>query len=219
MRRAHHMTEENVITAPPSGSMNIQSSTAPGPSALAPDRRANKGRGSEAAVQGKIDDIQVVEFLLGDEHFALDLFEVREVVEYTRITHLPDTPSHIKGIIDLRGEITTIIDLKQQLHIHTASQVEESSSRIIVLDDRITKSKIGIMVDDVLSVSTFSRKDVDTTATATGEQSNIIGIIRKKTHIKDKEVNDLIIWIDVQRLLKDIDEKLYEAQQESLPDR
>ena len=63
-------------------------------------------------VQKLSDNILVVEFLLGDEHFAIDLFEVREVVEYTRITHLPDTPPHIRDIIDLRGEITTIIDLK-----------------------------------------------------------------------------------------------------------
>jgi purine-binding chemotaxis protein CheW len=210
------MSDEHVITAPPGGSVNIQSTPDPGPAVPAPGKKENKYQISN---QGKIDTIQVVEFLLGDEHFALDLFEVREVVEYTRITHLPDTPSHIRGIIDLRGEITTIIDLKQQLHIHTTNQVDESSSRIIVLDDRITKSKIGIMVDDVLSVSTFSRSEVDTTATTVGERNNIIGIIRKKIHIKDKEVNDLIIWIDVQRLLKDVDEKLYSAQQESIEDR
>jgi purine-binding chemotaxis protein CheW len=210
------MTEDPMMNVPPSGSVNIQQVPSPGPAATAPGRKEYKGRGgSGVAGQGKMDDIQVVEFLLGDEHFALDLFEVREVVEYTRITHLPDTPPHIKGIIDLRGEITTIIDLKHQLHIDTKSQAEESASRIIVLDDRITRSKIGIMVDDVLSVSTFSRADVDTTATAAGERSNIIGIIRKKTHIKDKEVNDLIIWIDMQRLLKDVDEKIYAGQQGS----
>ena len=88
-----------------------------------------------------------MEFLLGDEHFAIDLFEVREVVEYTRITHLPDTPPHIRGIIDLRGEITTIIDLKNLMHIQVRRKLMKSTSRIIVLDDRITKSKIGIMVD------------------------------------------------------------------------
>ena len=68
------------------------------------------------------DNIQVVEFLLGDEHFAVDLFEAREVVDYTRITHLPDTPPHIRDIIDVRGEITTIIDLKnltcRKVHQH-----------------------------------------------------------------------------------------------------
>ena len=89
------------------------------------------------------------------------------------------------------------------------SSVDEAQSRIIVLDDRITRSKIGIMVDDVLSVSTFSRKDVDTTATNVNrERNNILGIIRKKTRVKDKDVNELIIWIDIQRLLKDMDQEI-----------
>jgi purine-binding chemotaxis protein CheW len=65
------------------------------------------------------------------------------------------------------------------------------------------------MVDDVLSVSTFSRKEVDTSAASVNrEQNNIIGIIRKKIRIKDKDVNELIIWIDIQRLLKDVDQEI-----------
>ncbi|MDO8842066.1 chemotaxis protein CheW, partial [Methanocalculus sp.] len=53
-----------------------------------------------SAISGSV---QVVEFVLGDETFAIDLFDVREVVEYTRISALPNSPSYIKGIIDLRG--------------------------------------------------------------------------------------------------------------------
>ena len=95
------------------------------------------------------------------------------------------------------------------MHIHGEKKTDELTSRIIVLDDRITKSKIGIMVDDVLSVSTFSRKEVDTTAASVNrERNNIIGIIRKKARIKDKDVNELIIWIDIQRLLKDVDQEI-----------
>jgi purine-binding chemotaxis protein CheW len=206
----HHMTDEQIINVPPSGSVGIHPSPLSQQAVPAPARDESKSRASgRSATEGAIDNIQVVEFLLGDEHFAIDLFEVREVVEYTRITHLPDTPPYIRGIIDLRGEITTIIDLKHQLHINTKSQAEEAASRIIVLDDRITRSKIGIMVDDVLSVSTFSRKEVDTTAaTVNRERNNIIWIIRKKIRIKDKDVNELIIWIDIQRLLKDVDQEI-----------
>ncbi len=63
------------------------------------------------------------------------------------------------------------------------------------------------MIDDVLSVSTYSRKEVDTTAANINrEQNNIIGIIRKKIRIKDKDVNELIIWMDIQRLLTEADQ-------------
>jgi purine-binding chemotaxis protein CheW len=152
-----------------------------------------------------VESVQVVEFLLGREHFAIDLFDVREVVEYTTITKLPNTPSYIKGIIDLRGEITTIIDLKQQMNIPEETEVHEEDCRVIVLDDRITKSKIGIMVDDVSSVSTFSLAQVDRAAIAeTGADTHILGIIKKQTRIRERDITELIIWIDIRHLLETI---------------
>jgi purine-binding chemotaxis protein CheW len=149
------------------------------------------------------DTIQVVEFLLGREHFAVNLFDVKEVVEYTRITELPSSPSHIRGIIDLRGEITTIIDIKKQMNIRNDADRDELNSRIIVLDNKITKSKIGIMVDDVLTVSTFSGSDVDITSASHTDDTLIIGIIRKKIKVKDSQNTELVIWIDIRKLLRD----------------
>ncbi|MFA5237994.1 MAG: chemotaxis protein CheW [Methanoregula sp.] len=153
--------------------------------------------------------IQVVIFALGEEQFAIDLFDVKEVVEYTTITKLPNVPAYIRGIIDLRGEITTIVDLKHRLNITAGNAVAMETSRIIVLDDKITRSKIGILVDDVTSVSTFEGGQVDyTSASVSQEDTAIIGIIKKKVKVKDKEANELIIWIDVRKLLNDIDTAL-----------
>jgi len=149
--------------------------------------------------------LQVVEFLLGKEHYAVDLFDVREVVEYTSITQLPNTPTYMKGIIDLRGEITTIIDLKERLNILDKSDLPIENSRIIVLDEKITKAKTGILVDDVLAVSTFERSDIDSTsASGAREDAAILGIIKKKVKDKEHERNELIIWIDIRHLLTDI---------------
>jgi purine-binding chemotaxis protein CheW len=149
--------------------------------------------------------LQVVEFLLGKEHYAVDLFDVREVVEYTSITQLPNTPSYMKGIIDLRGEITTIIDLKERLSILEKSDQPIENSRIIVLDEKITKAKTGILVDDVLAVSTFEHGDIDSTSASSGrEDAAINGIIKKKIREKEHEKNELIIWIDIRHLLVDI---------------
>jgi len=151
--------------------------------------------------------LQVVEFLLGKEHYAVDLFDVREVVEYTSITQLPNTPTYMKGIIDLRGEITTIIDLKERLNIVEKSDQPIENSRIIVLDEKITKAKTGILVDDVLAVSTFERTDIDNTSASGGqEDAAILGIIKKKIKEKEQERHELIIWIDIRHLLQDIGE-------------
>lgn len=155
--------------------------------------------------EGTGESLQIVEFLLGDEHFAIDLFDVKEVVEYTRITKLPNSPSYIKGIIDLRGEITTIIDLKLQLSVIETTTTNEENSRIIVLDDRITHSKIGIMVDDVLTVSTYDTSQIDETATSGDDGTHILGIIKKKIRDKEKDATQLIIWLDVKSLLHDME--------------
>jgi len=149
--------------------------------------------------------IQIVEFVLGNEHFAIDLFDVREVVEYTTITKLPNVSSYVKGIIDLRGEITMIIDLKHRLNIPDEQKTSIESSRIIVLDDRIAKSKVGILVDDVTSVSTFEGNQVDHTSDSVSkEETSISGIIKRRARVRDKEINELIIWIDIRKLLSDI---------------
>jgi purine-binding chemotaxis protein CheW len=153
--------------------------------------------------------LQVVEFVLGNEHFAIDLFDVREVVEYTTITRLPNVADYVRGIIDLRGEITMIVDLRHRLNITDASTKSLEASRIIVLDDTVTRSKIGILVDDVTSVSTFEGNQIDhTSASISHEDTAITGIIKRKAKIKDKEVNELIIWIDIKKLLGDLDSGL-----------
>ena len=146
--------------------------------------------------------IQVLEFLLGKEHFAIDLFDVREVVEYTPITSLPNTQSYMKGIIDLRGEITTIIDLKDRLHIPATNGQKDDDGRIIVLDEKLTGVKTGILVDDVLAVSTFEKDDVDAASNAgAGDDDAILGIIKKRVKDKENEVSELVIWINVHKTL------------------
>ena len=75
-----------------------------------------------------------------------------------------------------------------------------------MLDNKITGTKIGILVDDVTSVSTFEGKQVDyTSASVSKEDTAIIGIIKRKVKVKEKEKNELIIWIDIKQLLEGID--------------
>lgn len=169
------------------------------------DTRNRRAPSSPDAPADMSETIQVVEFLLGKEHYAIDLYDVKEVVDYTTITRLPDTPAYIKGIMDLRGEITTIIDLKERLNVTTEKvSTGDDNRRIIVLDEKLTGVKMGIIVDDVLSVSTYYQTDVDrSSASIYNDDAAIMGIIRKKIRVKDKEVSDLIVWIGISRILKD----------------
>jgi len=161
---------------------------------------------ARAGVTKRAGSSQVVVFALGNEQYAIDLFDVREVVEYTNITKLPNVPQYVKGIIDLRGEITTIVDLRNRLNLPENGQDIQETSRIIVLDSKVTRVKTGILVDDVTSVSTFEESQVDyTSESVSNEDTAILGIIKKKVKVQDKERNELIIWIDIKKLLDDVD--------------
>jgi purine-binding chemotaxis protein CheW len=64
---------------------------------------------------------QVVEFVIGNELFAVDLFDTKEVINTPEVTPIPNTPDFVTGMIDLRGVITMIIDLRAMMHINTES--------------------------------------------------------------------------------------------------
>ncbi|PWR75153.1 chemotaxis protein CheW [Methanospirillum stamsii] len=153
--------------------------------------------------------IQVVEFVLGNELFAIDLFDTREVITQTEVTPLPSTPSYLKGIIDLRGMITTIIDLKDLMHITTEASGKKKS-RIIVLDRSITEKPIGILVDDVFSVTTYSQEDIDKDNSASQKSHrDILGVIRKKTKVAgEKDKSGLIVWLDIRTMITKIESDL-----------
>ena len=156
--------------------------------------------------------IHVVEFLLGKEHYAVNLTDVREVVVYTAITPIPNAPAAVQGIIDLRGEITTILDLRQRLNIAAQENIKKETSRIVVLDEKITRVKTGVLVDDVLSVSMFEKSEVDTNREGcTWGEPAILGTIRRKTKDQDQEKTDLIIWIDIRELTRGLDGKRKET--------
>ncbi|PWR70388.1 chemotaxis protein CheW [Methanospirillum lacunae] len=149
------------------------------------------------------DEIQVVEFLLEEDQFAINLFDVREIVEYTRITPLPGSARYIKGIIDLRGEITTIIDLKEKMGI-SAHKKNQEQSRIIVIDSSVTKGKTGILVDDVTTVMSVTTSQIDQKTCDKDDTSYILGIIKQKQGDRESEKTDLIIWLDIPRMLRDL---------------
>jgi purine-binding chemotaxis protein CheW len=152
---------------------------------------------------------QVVEFIIGDEQFAVSLFDTREVITTPEVTPIPNVPPFITGMIDLRGVITTIIDLRVLMHI-TRESSGKKLSRIIVLDKTVSEKMIGILVDDVSSVTTYVNEDIDMDAQSSQEgHRDIIGVIRK--HAKDaegKEARKLVIWLDIKKMIGRIKEEI-----------
>lgn len=94
-------------------------------------------------------------FKLAEKDYAIPLLQVREVIEMQESTFVPGYPAYFKGILNLRGEITSVIDLSQKLGV---TKGQNSAKAIIVLD---SSPLIGFMVDSVESVFSLLAKEIN----------------------------------------------------------
>ncbi|MCX5873511.1 MAG: chemotaxis protein CheW [Deltaproteobacteria bacterium] len=92
--------------------------------------------------------IEVLEFSLGDERYAVGSETVREVCPTKQITSVPCSPNFVVGIINLRGQIFSVLDLKRLFDLPQTGNLEHGKVIIVGIDDM----EVGILVDDVLGV-------------------------------------------------------------------
>ena len=155
--------------------------------------------------------IDILEFDLGGESYAMDIKIAREIVEMLPITSIPRAPAHVKGLLNLRGEITTIINLHQLLGINPVKKLEEQVIMVLI-PDAFENTSVGVIVDEVHSVLTVDEKNVDMNVRGVnnGLIEYIQGIIKlgedegiKKDSTLDSGEGEkrLIIWIDVRKIL------------------
>jgi purine-binding chemotaxis protein CheW len=152
--------------------------------------------------------VEVVEFVLGGEHYALDIHLAREIVEMLQITPIPRAPHYISGVINLRGEITNIMNLNTMLGL--VNQEARDNQKIIVLvPEAVSGSNIGIIVDDVIGVLQVAESDVEHLGEGLASEVSgfVKGIIKLKRDDADKKNTQLIIWIDVQKVIEDVVKK------------
>ena len=148
--------------------------------------------------------IDVVEFQLGKEHYALDIQIAREIVEMMPITPLPRAPRYLAGIINLRGEITNIIDLRDLLGLPGSGEAE-GQKIVVLMPDATGGSNIGIIVDDVHSVIQVRDTDIEriNEGITSSISSYVKGIIKIGRESNEK-AKTLIIWLDVQKVIDDL---------------
>jgi len=94
------------------------------------------------------DHLQLVGFKLGDEDFGVDILSVQEINRVTEITQIPSTPDFVKGVINLRGNVIPVIDLRSRLGM--PEKEHNKQTRIIVAD--VGERTIGLIVDAVSEV-------------------------------------------------------------------
>jgi purine-binding chemotaxis protein CheW len=104
----------------------------------------------------KKEDTKILVFRVADEELGLDISCVREVLRPQEITPLPKAPSFIEGVINLRGHIVALIDLRKRL---TAKEMgEETNKRIIIC--RVNRLIVGLTVNSLREIIGLSKEDI-----------------------------------------------------------
>jgi purine-binding chemotaxis protein CheW len=155
-----------------------------------------------------VETVEVVEFILGGEHYALDIHLAREIVEMLQITPIPRAPHYISGVINLRGEITNIMNLNTMLGL-VNQEVRDNQKIIVLVPEAVSGSNIGIIVDDVIGVLQVAKADVEHLGEGLASEVSgfVKGIIKLKRDDADKKNTQLIIWIDVKKVLEEVVKK------------
>jgi len=102
-------------------------------------------------------------FALGPEEYGLEILKVREIIGYMEITAVPQTPEYVKGVINLRGQVIPVIDLRAKFGMTTAEVTEETCIIVVEISTAGGKSSTGIVVDRVQEVLDIAEADIEDT--------------------------------------------------------
>ena len=149
-------------------------------------------------------DLQLVGFRIGNETYGVRIGSVREIVRVPEITSVPNAPDIIEGVINLRGKIVPVMDLRKrfgQLYTHP-----DKKNRILVVE--IENKLVGLIVNDASEVLKISPRDIEAPGSvfAEGESSYVTGVGKLKGR--------LIILLDINKLLHRAEYKKLEEASE-----
>jgi len=155
---------------------------------------------------------QLISFTVGEEEYGLELLRVREVIRMRQVTWLPKAPSCVKGIINLRGEIIPIIDLRERFGLEKGHST--AMTRVIVVD--VQGRPVGMVVDSASQVVRVPVDQFDEPPPVMGEAtSRFITMVGK--------LNErLVILLDVEKMLsldelREIEASIKEADKRQAP--
>ena len=135
--------------------------------------------------------IQVVSFHLGNEEYGVDISQVQEIIRMVGITHVPRAPHFMEGVINLRGQLIPIIDLRTRFSM--PRQDSTKNTRIVVTE--IAGKRVGIIVDGVSEVLNLPIENVEEAP------EMIAGVGTEYISGVGKVADRLIILLDLQKVI------------------
>lgn len=137
--------------------------------------------------------LQWVIFRLENESYGINVMQVQEVLRYTEVAPVPGAPPYVLGIINLRGNVVTVIDTRLRFALETAETTDQTRIVIIEAENQV----VGILVDAVAEVVYLRQSEIETTPNVGNEESAkfIQGVCHKN--------DELLILVDLEKLMSD----------------
>lgn len=136
-------------------------------------------------------ELQLVSFNIGSEEFGVDILKVQEINRMVEITKVPQAPHYVEGVINLRGKVIPIIDLRKRFNLELKEQ--DKNTRIVVVD--IAGNIMGMIVDSVSEVLRLPSDTVEPPPDlVTGINSEYINGVAK---LEDR----LLIFLDLSKVV------------------
>ena len=142
-------------------------------------------------------EVQLACFRIGSELYAIDIMRIKEIIRPQKLTPIPKAPSFIEGVINLRGVVIPVADLRKRFDQPISEANRKNRIVVCSLSGRI----IGLMVDEVTEVKRFGRQDIAPAPQFIDgpEAHYFLGVARRD--------DDLIMLIDLEKVLSS-DEKI-----------
>ncbi len=128
-------------------------------------------------------------FSLGNESYSIDALHVQEILQYPDVSPVPGAPDYVLGIINLRGEVVTVCDMRMMLG--QVSKVITNNTRIIMME--LDDQKMGILVDSVTKILKVKTSEIDPTTVSEGN---------KTIHGTWQQKGKLYILLSINELMK-----------------
>ena len=141
-------------------------------------------------------------FALGNEEYGLEILKVREIIGYMDITAVPQMPPYIKGVINLRGQVIPVVDLRAKFSMASAEVTEETCIIVVEIAQQGRKFNTGIVVDHVSEVLDIAGENIED-APQFGSDVNtdfILGMGKVGDRVK--------ILLDIDKVLATVDMQL-----------
>ncbi len=136
-------------------------------------------------------ELQLVAFKLGREEYGISILQVQEIKRMTEITRVPHTPDYLKGVMNLRGSVLPVFDLKKRLDLPDNAYSDDA--RIVIV--KVDEVTLGVIVDAVSEVLTIGQENIEPPQVVAG------GVIANYLSGIGKINSRLLILLDINSII------------------